>query len=184
MLSKLFVAWSLMALCVAIHAIGVTAALRWLRGRPRTAQEFWRSTWLLVRIAAWVVLFHLIEIGVWALYYARQAAMPDLQSALYFSAVTYTTTGYGDLVLPGEWRLVGGVEALTGILMCGWSTAFFFAVVSRMSEPTARRLRAGPGSSRLRHRARTVEQAVDETEERRELLSGLADARANPVSRD
>jgi hypothetical protein len=58
--------------------------------------------------------------------------MPDLQSALYFSAVTYTTTGYGDLVLSKEWRLVGAVEALTGILMCGWSTGFFFAVVSRL----------------------------------------------------
>ena len=40
--------------------------------------------------------------------------MPDLTSALYFSAVTYTTTGYGDLVLPDTWRLVGGIEALTG----------------------------------------------------------------------
>ena len=51
--------------------------------------------------------------------------MPDLPSAFYFSAVAYTTTGYGDLVLPKEWRLVGGVEALTGILMCGLSTRLF-----------------------------------------------------------
>ena len=58
--------------------------------------------------------------------------MPALQSALYFSAVTYTTTGYGDLLLPKEWRLIGGVEALTGILMCGWSTAFFFIVASKL----------------------------------------------------
>jgi len=35
-------------------------------------------------------------------------------------------------VLPHEWRLLSGVEALTGILMCGWSTGFFFAVVTRM----------------------------------------------------
>ena len=61
-------------------------------------------------------------------------AMPDLPSALYFSAVTYTTTGYGDLVLPQVWRLVGAIEALTGILMCGWSTGFFFAVVNRILE--------------------------------------------------
>ncbi len=58
--------------------------------------------------------------------------MADLPSALYFSAVTYTTTGYGDLLLPQEYRLVGAIEALTGILMCGWSTAFFVAVVTRM----------------------------------------------------
>ena len=65
--------------------------------------------------------------------------MADLPSALYFSAVTYTTTGYGDLVLPQEWRLVGAIEALTGILMCGWSTGFFFAVVSRMFRAEAQR---------------------------------------------
>jgi hypothetical protein len=76
---------------------------------------------------------HLVEIAIWACFYQWKGAMPDLSSALYFSAVTYTTTGYGDLVLPQDWRLVGGVEALTGILMCGWSTGFFFAMVSRMN---------------------------------------------------
>ena len=91
---------------------------------------------MFVCVAGWIVLFHLIEIAVWALFFAWKQAMPDLSSALYFSAVTYTTTGYGDLVLPEEWRLVGAVEALTGILMCGWSTGFFFAVVSRMLHPT------------------------------------------------
>ena len=89
-------------------------------------------TWLFIRLAGWIVLLHLIEITVWASFYVWTDAMPDLPSALYFSAVTYTTTGYGDLVLPQEWRLVGAVEALTGILMCGWSTGFFFVVVSRM----------------------------------------------------
>ena len=63
--------------------------------------------------------------------------MPDAQSAFYFSAVTYTTTGYGDLVLPPEWRLLGAIEALTGILMCGWSTGFFFAIVSRLHRSEA-----------------------------------------------
>jgi hypothetical protein len=84
-----------------------------------------------------MVLLHLFEISVWAAFYLWQEAMPDWQAALYFSAVTYTTTGYGDLVLPAEWRLAGGVEALTGILMCGWSTAFFFTVVNRLSNPQA-----------------------------------------------
>jgi hypothetical protein len=69
-------------------------------------------------------------------------AMTDLQSSLYFSAVTYTTTGYGDLVLPKDWRLVGGVEALTGILMCGWSTGFFVALVSRLYESQGRTMSA------------------------------------------
>ena len=55
---------------------------------------------------------------------------------MYFSAVTYTTTGYGDVVLPERWRLSSAVEALTGILMCGWSTGFFFAIVSRINQRT------------------------------------------------
>ena len=49
----------------------------------------------------------------------------------YFSGVTYTTLGCGDAVLPQEWRLLGPVEVLTGILMCGLSAGFFFAVVSK-----------------------------------------------------
>jgi len=135
MLSKLFVAWSLMALCVIVHAMGMTAALRWLRqAAARVDGRFWFMTWLLVRTAGGIILLHLVEIALWAFFYTWKHGMPDLQSAFYFSAVTYTTTGYGDLVLPNEWRLVGGVEALTGILMCGWSAAFFFAVVSRMNE--------------------------------------------------
>ena len=57
---------------------------------------------------------------------------PDAESSLYFSGVTYATIGYGGLVLPKEWRLFGPVEGLTGILMCGLSTAFLFATLSRM----------------------------------------------------
>lgn len=133
MLSKFLVAWALMALCVVVHAMGMTALLPWVnRWAVRINGRYWFSTWMLVRTAGLIILLHLIEIAIWAFFYAWDHGMPDLPSAFYFSAVTYTTTGYGDLVLPNEWRLVGGVEALTGILMCGWSAAFFFAVVSRM----------------------------------------------------
>ena len=124
-----------MALCVTIHASGVSWALISVRQHVRPAQRFWFDTWLFVLVAAWMVILHLIEIGVWAGFYLWKGALGDLQSALYFSAVTYTTTGYGDIVLPKEWRLFGGVEALTGILMCGWSTGFFFAIVTRLYRP-------------------------------------------------
>jgi ion channel len=129
---KLLVGWSLMAVCVAVHASGISAAMRWLPQVRQASQTFLASTWLFSRVAAWIILLHLVEISVWGSFYVWQSAMPDLQSAVYFSAVTYTTTGYGDLVLPTEFRLIGGIEALTGILMCGWSTGFFFAVVSRV----------------------------------------------------
>ena len=138
---RLPVALSLMALCVAIHAAGVSWALQRLRLLPRETLRFWASTRLFVGVSVWIVLLHLAEISVWAVFYLWRNAMPDLPSALYFSAVTYTTTGYGDLVLVEGWRLLGAVEALTGILMCGWSTGFFFAIVNRLYEaaPEARR---------------------------------------------
>jgi Ion channel len=133
MLSKLLIAFLLMALCVAIHATGLTSAFRWMHVRlGRCTRHFWHAPWMLVRIAAWTLGLHLIEILVWALFYTWRGAMPDLTTAAYFSAVTYTTIGYGDLVLPPEWRLVGGVEALTGILMCGLSTGLFFAVFTEV----------------------------------------------------
>ncbi len=137
MIRNLALAWGLMALCVAIHAGGVTSAVRWLKAHPaRSSSGFRPMTQVFIQIAGWMIALHLVEITAWAAAYRLGDAMPDMASALYFSTVTYTTTGYGDLVLPQDWRLVGGIEALTGILMCGWSTGFFFAVVSRMLKVT------------------------------------------------
>jgi hypothetical protein len=133
MLSKLLLAWCLMAACVTIHAMGLTAAVRWIKTQAVPIDgSFWPATRILIYTAAWTILMHLLQIAVWAFCYSWNDAMPDLASAFYFSAVTYTTTGYGDLLLTGEWRLVGGVEALTGILMCGLSAGLFFAVFTKV----------------------------------------------------
>ena len=123
-----------MGLCVAIHAGGLAALLNRVRRWRWASDDYWYTTWLFTRVAGWAILLHLAEIGVWGGFYLMTGAFDDAPSALYFSAVTYTTTGYGDLVLPQAWRLVGGIEALTGILMCGWTTGFFFAVVSRLHQ--------------------------------------------------
>src|SRR3954452_15527242 len=140
MLVRLIIALTLMASCVAIHAAGVSWALQRLRRQRIEAIRLSTSTRLFVFLSVWIVLLHLAEISLWAAFYLWRNAMPDLASALYFSAVTYTTTGYGDVVLVEGWRLLGAVEALTGILMCGWSTGFFFAIVNRLYEaaPDAR----------------------------------------------
>lgn len=133
MIARLLVGFSLMAVCVMIHGSGLAWALpRLRRSQNLHLRGFWSSTRLFVLVSVWVVILHLAEISVWAIAYAWSGAMPGIQSALYFSAVTYTTTGYGDLVLPQAWRLDGGIEALTGILMCGWSTGYFFAIVNRV----------------------------------------------------
>jgi hypothetical protein len=133
MAHQLFIASWLMALCVTIHAGGIAWALR-IRQKAEATSRFWKGTFLMIVIAIWMVLLHLAEISAWAATYVWNHALPDLHTALYFSAVTYTTVGYGDVVLPKEWRLDGGIEALTGILMCGWSTGFFFTVVNHLYE--------------------------------------------------
>ena len=130
MVSKLLTAWCLLALTVTIHAAGLSALLRRASSRPPD-RRFWSVTGLLVWLAGRLVILHLAEIAVWALFYWWQKCLPDAESSFYFSGVTYTTVGYGDLVLPQEWRLLGPVEGLTGILMCGLSTGFFFAVLSK-----------------------------------------------------
>ncbi len=133
MIAKFLTAWCLLALTVTIHAAGLSAMFRsMLLSSALPDMRFWPMTILLVRVGWWLVLLHLAEIVVWGLFYWWQKCLPDAESSFYFSGVTYTTVGYGDLVLPKEWRMVGAVEGLTGILMCGLSTGFFFAVASRM----------------------------------------------------
>jgi hypothetical protein len=61
MISKLLVAWCLMAVCVVIHAVAVTTAVRWLRRSPST-QSFWTWNQLFILLAGWIVLIHLAEI--------------------------------------------------------------------------------------------------------------------------
>jgi hypothetical protein len=134
MVARLLEACLLMAVCVIIHAGGVAGALRRLQKRAASISTLQSSVLLFVLLAVWMVLLHLSEIAVWAVAFVANGALPNLETAFYFSMVTYTTTGYGDVVLPQGWRIDGGVEALTGILMCGWSTAFFFAIVSRLHE--------------------------------------------------
>ena len=134
MILKLLLAWSLMGVSVTMHAIALTMAFRYVESRTEDLEvHFWRGTFLLTGIAGWTVLSHLLQILTWGAVYSGFGAIRDLTDAFYFSAVTYTTTGYGDLVLPEAWRVVGGIEALTGILMFGLSTGLFFGVFARFA---------------------------------------------------
>jgi len=136
MIANLFFAFCLVAMTVIIHAAGIALVLnRIWRSPARPETGFWPISWLLIRLAWWLILVHLLEIAVWAFFFWWQKCLPDAESSFYFSGVTYATIGYGDLVLPKEWRLFGPVEGLIGILMCGLSTAFFFAVVIRTILP-------------------------------------------------
>jgi len=133
MIAKLLIASALVATTVTIHASGLGVGLSYvLRSIERLEARFWQITWLLIRIAWWLIVLHLLEIAVWALFFWWHECLPDVESSFYFSGVTYATLGYGDLLLPKEWRMFGPLEALTGSLMVGLSIAFFFAVMSKM----------------------------------------------------
>jgi hypothetical protein len=135
LLVKLAYAWVLLAACVGLHSAGLITLAGWLgKAGEFASQRFLRQLWQLVRVAGAIMLLHMLQILLWALFYLWRECMPDLTTAYYFSAVTYTTVGYGDLVLPVEWRNMAGIEALTGILMSGLSTGFFFMVLNRMFE--------------------------------------------------
>jgi hypothetical protein len=132
MITNLLIASCLVATTVIIHATGLGMMLSHvMQSTARPDARFWPIAWLLIRIAWFLIVLHLLEIAVWALFFWWHECLPDLESSFYFSGVTYATIGYGDLVLPEEWRLFGPVEGLTGILMCGLSTAFFFVIVSK-----------------------------------------------------
>jgi hypothetical protein len=132
MIAKLLIASCLVATTVIIHAGGLGMALgHALRSTGRPETRFWPITWLLIRIAWLLIVIHMFEIAVWALFFWWETCLPDLESSFYFSGVTYATLGYGDLLLSKEWRLFGPLEALTGNLMVGLSIAFFFVVVSK-----------------------------------------------------
>jgi Ion channel len=133
MLSGILIAGVLVAVTVAVHVAGVTVLLKALRRwSPIPPTHFWPITGQLVAIISFLLLLHVAEILVWGSFYLWWECLPDAEAAFYFSGVTYTTIGYGDLVLATPWRLLAPIEGLTGILMCGLSASLFFAVVSHI----------------------------------------------------
>jgi voltage-gated potassium channel len=92
-----------------------------------------RSAALMVRFTSVMIGLHIVQILLWASFY-RWNCFPSWESAFYFSTTSYSTVGYGDLVLPPMWRNLGPVESVTGVLMCGLSASFLFAIVTRLVE--------------------------------------------------
>ena len=132
MVIEILIACLLVVVTVAIHAVGFDVLIRAiLRSQAMARSGFWTVIRLVIVLTCWLILIHSVEISVWAMFYFWRGCLPDAESAFYFSGVTYTTIGYGDLVLPKPWRILAPLEALTGILMCGLSTGLFFALVNR-----------------------------------------------------
>lgn len=131
MVIKILVAWCLVATTVTIHCIGLAIILRvFFKLTHVNRGGILKTAWLLNTLVWWIIALHMIEITIWGVFYWWQECFSSAELALYFAGVTYTTIGYGDLLLPIGWRLLAPVQGLSGILLCGLSASVFFAVVN------------------------------------------------------
>jgi len=133
MLFAMLIAVVLVAVTVVMHAAGLSLLI-WSVTKSGAAlpTQNWRVAWLLIRVAWVLILIHTSEVMVWALFYLSVGCLPNLESAFYFSGVTYATIGYGDLLLKEPWRFLAPFEGVTGILMCGLSASLFYVLGSRI----------------------------------------------------
>ena len=136
MLSALTLAFVVVAVCVVIHTAGLVGAAEWLidhRARfERQSPGLARFCLYLTLVFAFIIVLHLLETTIWAVVYQWWGLFPDYETSLYFSLGSYTTIGYGDVVLTQRWRLLGAVEGISGVLLCGLSTAFIFVVMNML----------------------------------------------------
>lgn len=135
-IQQLALASVMVGLTVIIHFAGLSALLVMIRRRlhgRNPVETFLDNGALIVGSAFGLFALHGIEIWSYALLYWSMSAFATFEQALYFSTTSYSTIGYGDVVLPVGQRLVGAIEGVNGVLLLGWSTAFFFTIVHRMN---------------------------------------------------
>jgi voltage-gated potassium channel len=130
----------LITLTLWLQCGGLVALIFWVRravARDLYRLGPFRSAALIVRLTAAVILLHGVLILFWAGCY-RWLCLQSWESAFYFSASSYVTVGYGDVVLPSNWRMLGPLESIMGVLMCGVSVSVLFATVTRLVGREAR----------------------------------------------
>ena len=131
---------ALITLSLWLQCGGMAALIRWARtslGPDTHKLGPLRSAVLMVRFTTAIIALHGLQILLWASFY-RCLCLPLWESAFYFSTASYTTVGSSDVVLPQMWRILGPVESVVGVLMCGLSASFLFAMVTRLVEGEAR----------------------------------------------
>lgn len=125
----------MIALTTVIHTAGILwliATLKYFGVTTIASLGSVRMTRILIVTILLIVLFHTVEIWAWALLYLLLGQFDSFEAALYFSTVTFTTLGYGDIVLQQKWQLLSSVEAVNGIILFGVSTAVIFEVLRKL----------------------------------------------------
>ena len=125
----------MVGLTVTVHFFGLVT-LMWVlhhHGHRFHAKDSWSglgASILVVVIGLMAILT--TEMWLYAVVYLAIGALDDLETALYFSITSFTTLGFGDVVLDRKWRLLGAIEGANGLLLFGWSTAFLFDIIRRL----------------------------------------------------
>lgn len=121
-----------MAATVVVHGLGMSASGRCFRRFARRNRRIDHRLLITTMIVAIMLLSHFIEVTLWALFYFLTGMMTDYKTAMFFSVNAYTTLGASNLSLPGRWQGLDGFEAMTAMLMFGWSTALLASVVQKI----------------------------------------------------
>jgi hypothetical protein len=118
----------------AIHASGMVLAMKLSCHRADTGKLFGVCTRVLRLSFVVICMFivSLIEVAAWAATYLSIGAIEGLEKAVYFSMVTYTTLGYGDVLLDENWRVLASYQAANGIIMFGWTTAIVMYAIRQV----------------------------------------------------
>ena len=133
MLVQLSLATLMVVVTVLIHLLGLAILMRVLRSHTRIFRKLAIMP-LTLLLAATIGIFaiHTVEIWLFAILFLQLGAFGHFEQALYFSTITYATIGYGDVVMVHQWRILGGIEGATGVIMLGWSTAFLISLLSQL----------------------------------------------------
>jgi hypothetical protein len=137
MWSQIFLGCFLVLVTTVVHGLATAVVLTVLQktGRlvhwDRTSQV--QRPFMVGLLVVSLFLVSVLDAVLWAHLYLRVGAIEHLETALYFSMVTFTTLGYGDITLPSDWRLLASFEAANGIIMFGWSTALVAAFIQRIA---------------------------------------------------
>ena len=146
MLTESTIAFILIGICLIIHTSGIVGLGLMLVSRRGSIERWFGTVFnplVLIAVFASLMLLHVAETCIWAAFYSWRGLFANYETSLYFSLSTYTTIGYGDVVLPEKWRLLGALEGISGVLLCGLSTAFLFAVVNALFQFRIQRMNTG-----------------------------------------